>query len=107
MNNQRTRKRMARVFIPFALRKLTDGETEVRVSGGTLREVIDNLAEMYPGTKERIVVNDAIKSGLAAVVGEQPTREGLRAKVGEDTEVHFIPNIAGAQMSLHLLGNGA
>ena len=88
---------MARVFIPFALRKLTDGETEVRVSGGTLREVIDNLEEMFPGTKERIVVNDAIKSGLAAVVGEQPTREGLRAKVGEDTEVHFIPNIAGGQ----------
>ena len=88
---------MARVFIPFALRKLTGGETEVRVSGGTLREVIDNLEEIYPGTKDRIVVNDAIKSGLAAVVGEQPTREGLRAKVGEDTEVHFIPNISGGR----------
>ena len=92
---------MARVFIPFALRKITDGVTEVRVPGETLREVIDNLEEMYPGTKERIVVDGAIKSGLAAIVGENPTREGLRAKVGEDTEVHFIPAIAGGhQMSL-------
>ena len=97
---------MAMVFIPFALRKLTNGETEVRVSGETLREVIDNLEEMYPGTKERIVVNDAIKSGLAAIVGEVPTREGMRAKVGEDTEVHFIPAISGGQMLCTFSGLG-
>ncbi|NQW17566.1 MAG: MoaD/ThiS family protein [Chloroflexi bacterium] len=86
---------MARVFIPFALRKMTGGATDVQVSGATLREVIDNLEEMFPGTRERLVQDDRIKPGMEAVVGEQPTREGLRAKVSEDVEVHFIPHIAG------------
>ncbi len=88
---------MATVFVPFAMRKITGGVTEVRVPGATLREVIDNLEELYPGTRERIVEDGAIKPGISAVVGENPTREGLRAKVGEDTEVHFIPAIAGGQ----------
>jgi len=86
---------MARVFIPFALRKITGGATDVQVPGVTLREIIDNLEEMFPGTKERLVQDDRIKVGMEAVVGEQPTREGLRAKVEEDAEVHFIPHIAG------------
>jgi molybdopterin synthase sulfur carrier subunit len=86
---------MARVFIPFALRKMTGGATDVQIAGATLREVIDNLEEMFPGIKERLVQDDRIKVGMEAVVGEQPTREGLRAKVAEDAEVHFIPHIAG------------
>ena len=86
---------MARVFIPFALRKMTGGATDVQIAGATLREVIENLEEMFPGTKERLIEGDRIKPGMEAVVGEQPTREGLRAKVDEDAEVHFIPHIAG------------
>lgn len=86
---------MAKVFIPFAMRKLAEGKSEVDVPGGTLREVIDNLEGMYPGTKDQLVENGSLKPGLAAVVGQQPTREGLRAKVDEDTEVHFLPHISG------------
>ena len=86
---------MARVFIPFALRKLTDGASDVQISGATLREVVDNLEEMFPGIKERLVRDDHIRPGMEAVVGEQPTREGLRAKVADEDEVHFIPHIAG------------
>ncbi len=86
---------MAKVFIPFAMRKLVDGASEVDVPGSNLREVIDNLESMHPGTKEQLVENGSLKPGLAAVVGQQPTREGLRAKVDEDTEIHFLPHISG------------
>jgi len=86
---------MARVFIPFSMRKLVDGKSEVHVSGATLREVVDNLEAMYPGTKEQIVQDDRLKPTISAVVGQLPTREGLRAKVEEDTEVHFLPHISG------------
>ena len=86
---------MARVFIPFSMRKLADGRSEVHVSGATLREVIDNLEAMYPGTKEQIVEEDRIRPTVSVVVEQLPTREGLRAKVGEDTEVHFLPQISG------------
>ena len=88
-------RQMATVFIPFAMRKIAEGASSVDVPGGNLREVIDNLEALYPGMKERIVENDSLKPGLAAVVGEQPTREGLRAKVEADAEVHFLPHIAG------------
>ena len=86
---------MARVFVPFSMRKLVEGNSELNVPAATLRELIDNLEEMFPGTKERIIQDGALKPGLAAVIGEQPTREGLRAKLDDDTEVHFLPNISG------------
>lgn len=87
---------MARVFIPAAMRKLTDGKTEVHIPGSTLREVIENLEKEYPGTWDHIMDEDRIKPGVAAVVGEQPTRQGLRHKIeDDDTEVHFVPAISG------------
>ena len=90
---------MARVFVPFAMRKLVGGKPELEVPGATLRELIDNLEEMFPGTKERLVEDGALKPGLAAIVGQQPTREGLRAKLEDDTEVHFLPAISGGEPS--------
>ncbi len=90
---------MARVFVPFAMRKLVGGKPELEVPGATLRELIDNLEEMFPGTKERLVEDGALKPGLAAIVGQQPTREGLRAKLDDDTEVHFLPSISGGETS--------
>ena len=77
------------------MRKLVGGKPELEVPGATLRELIDNLEEMFPGTKERLVEDGALKPGLAAIVGQQPTREGLRAKLEDDTEVHFLPAISG------------
>ena len=86
---------MAKVFIPFSMRKLVDGQSRLDIPGATLRELIDNLEEQYPGTKDRLVEDDALKVGLSAIVGEQPTRQGLRAKLEYDTEVHFLPAISG------------
>ncbi len=86
---------MARVFIPYSMRKLVDGQSRLDIPGSTLRELIDNLEEQYPGTKDRLVEDGALKVGLSAIVGEQPTRQGLRAKLEDDTEVHFLPAISG------------
>lgn len=87
---------MARVFIPQPMRKLTGGRGEVRIPGATLREVIDNLEREYPGTRDRILKDGALRPGLAAVVGQQATRQGLLHRIDDDdTEVHFLPSIAG------------
>ena len=77
------------------MRKLVDGQSQLDVPGATLRGLIDNLDERYPGTKERLVEDGALKVGLSAIVGEQPTRQGLRAKLNHDTEVHFLPALSG------------
>ncbi|MBM3959248.1 MAG: MoaD/ThiS family protein [SAR202 cluster bacterium] len=86
---------MARVFVPYNMRKLAGGKTEVNVPGKTLRELIENLEARFPGMKELIVEDDRLKPGLAAIVGEQPTRQGLMTKLEPETEVHFLPAISG------------
>ena len=42
------------VRIPTPLRKLTQNEPEVEVSGNNIESLIDNLDTNYPGIKERI-----------------------------------------------------
>tara|TARA_B100001094_G_C18180930_1_gene800852 strand:- start:388 stop:651 length:264 start_codon:yes stop_codon:yes gene_type:complete len=86
---------MPKLFLPYHLKKETNNEDYVEVAGKTLREVIDNLEKMYPGTKEYLVEDNRIKPGLAAICGYSATRKGLLQELEQDTEVHFLPSIAG------------
>ncbi|MBU81976.1 MAG: MoaD/ThiS family protein [Dehalococcoidia bacterium] len=87
---------MARVFIPQSLRKLTNGQLEAQIPGKNLREVIGNLEKEFPGAADYLIKDGNLKPGIAAVVGEQATRQGLLHKIDDDeTEVHFLPAIAG------------
>ena len=42
------------VKIPTPLRKLTDGNSTVSVSGSDITNIISNLENKYPGIKDRI-----------------------------------------------------
>ena len=86
---------MPKLFLPYHLKKETNNEDFVEVEGKNLREVIDNLEKMYPGTKEYLVEGNRIKPGLSAICGYSATRRGLLQELEEDTEVHFLPSIAG------------
>jgi molybdopterin synthase sulfur carrier subunit len=86
---------MATVFLPYALRKYADGAEHVEVAASTLGELVDNLEAAYPGTKHHLVVDGALKPGLAAIVGHLATRRGLLQKLDPDVEVHFITAISG------------
>jgi molybdopterin converting factor small subunit len=86
---------MATVHIPAALRGLTGGETQVTVPGETLREVLDRLDEAHPGLKARLSEGERVAAGLAAFVDGTLVTSGLRAKVQADSEIHFMPAIAG------------
>ena len=86
---------MATVFIPLPLRKYTAGQQQVVVEGKTLRELVDNLEANFIGRKEKIVRDGRLRPGLSAVVDGRPTRRGLLQPIGEDSEIHFLPSIAG------------
>ncbi len=86
---------MAKVFVPYNLRKLTDGQAEVVVPGETLGKLIENLESQYPGFEEFVLQDGRLKPGLAAVCGHAATRQGLLQKLDEDTEVHFVPAVSG------------
>lgn len=87
---------MPHVAIPSLMRKLTAGEEQVTVPGTTVREVIDNLEHRYPGVKARLCEEERIKPGIAVYIdGILTTREGLRERLDEDAEIHFLPAISG------------
>jgi molybdopterin converting factor small subunit len=86
---------MAIVFIPYALRKFCEDKTIVEISAKTLGELIDNLEDLYPGTKAHIIEEGSIKPGVAAVVNHTTTRKGLLEKIDDDSEIHFINAVSG------------
>ena len=86
---------MATVFIPALMQKVTDGKATVEVPGSTVREVVNNLEQTYPGMKDRLVDKFKIKRGINVAVDGQVTPIGLLEKVGEDSEVHFLPAVSG------------
>ena len=86
---------MATVHIPSLMQKLTDGHDKVTVQGSTVREIVNNLENEYPGTKERLVDKFKIKSNISVAVDGEVTPLGILEKVGADSEVHFLPAIGG------------
>lgn len=83
------------VAIPALMRNLTDGEERVTITGATLREVIDNLEERYPGTKVKLCYGDRIRPGIGVYINGVITRIGMHERVDVDAELHFLPAISG------------
>ena len=77
------------------MQNLTSGEHRVTVEGSTIRQIINSLEESYPGFKERILDNNQIKPNISVAVDGEVTTLGLLEKVGENSEVHFLPAIGG------------
>lgn len=86
---------MAIVFIPSLMQSLTDGKSQVRVEGATVRQIINNLEAEYPGMRERLVEDDRVKPNISVAVDGEVTPLGMLEKVGEDSEVHFLPALGG------------
>jgi molybdopterin converting factor small subunit len=86
---------MATVFIPSLMQSLTNGEHRVEIGGATVRQIINNLDARYPGMKERLVEANRVKSNISVAIDGEVTTLGLLGKVGESSEVHFLPAIGG------------
>ena len=86
---------MAIVFIPSLMQSLTDGQSQVRVEGATVRQIINNLEREYPGVRARLVEDDRVKPNISVAVDGEVTPLGMLERVGEDSEVHFLPALGG------------
>ena len=88
---------MAEVWIPPKLQELTAGNQQVQVDGSTVRRLINNLELQHPGIKEYLVdeEEDDLISGLAVIIDGEVSQLGMLDKVGESSEVHFLPAIGG------------
>ena len=86
---------MATVFIPSLMQKLSDGNHRVEVEGSNVRQIVDNLDAQYPGFKERLVDDGRIKGNISVAIDGEMTPLGILGKVGENSEVHFLPALGG------------
>ena len=77
------------------MQKITDGQQQIEVPGVSVREIINNLEEMHPGIKERLVDKFKIKPNISVAVDGEVSTMGMLEKVGESSEVHFLPAIGG------------
>ena len=74
----------------------------MEVPGATLRALVRNLNERYPGIAESLVNPDdadRLMPGLGAIVDGEPANLGLLTPLDEQSEVHFIPAIAGGAIA--------
>ncbi|RMH61129.1 MAG: MoaD/ThiS family protein [Zetaproteobacteria bacterium] len=88
------------VRIPTPLRKLTGGADEVRVEGGTIGELIDNLEAAYPGLKERLCDESGeIRRFVNVYLNDEDVRflDGRDTKLKDGDEVSIVPAIAGGR----------
>ena len=86
---------MATVFIPSLMQDLTEGQQTVEVAGATVREIVNALEGDYPGMKARLMDGFRLKGNITVAVDGEVSPVGVLAEVGESSEVHFLPAIAG------------
>ena len=86
---------MATVFIPSLMRSLSDGKDRVEIPGSTVRQIVKNLDELFPGIQDRLTEKGRLKAAFAVAVDGEVSQLGILEKVRDDSEVHFLNAIAG------------
>ena len=86
---------MATIFIPAQLRTLTAGIEQLDMDVHNVREVINQLEQQFPGIRDRLCQQDQISPSLQISIDSVITSRGMIAKIQPNSEVHFIPAIAG------------
>ena len=86
---------MATVYIPTMLLPVTGGVKQTSVEARNVRQLINGLEEQFPGIWERLIEDNQVRSNLAVSIDGEVARMGLLERVGENSEVHFVPAISG------------
>jgi adenylyltransferase/sulfurtransferase len=88
------------ILVPGALLGFTDGQNEVKVSGGTVGEALDNFISLYPDLTEHLYESPGeLRSFINVYVEDTNIREtgGLATPISEITNILLIPAIAGGR----------
>lgn len=88
---------MPEVWFSPQMQRLTGGRQKVRVTGDTVRQVIESLEQAFPGMKAELydAEEDILMPGLAVIVDGETSQLGLLEHVREDSEIHFLPALGG------------
>jgi molybdopterin synthase sulfur carrier subunit len=91
---------MPTVKIPPVLRPRTDGESEVTAAGGTVGEVLSELAAAHPDTRGQLFSDDGeLNRYVNVYLNDEDVRvlEGLETTVSDSDTVVILPAMAGGR----------
>jgi molybdopterin converting factor small subunit len=86
------------VRIPTTLRPMASGQSEVKVEGSTLAEVLANLDVAHPGFSDRLLDGEGqLRRFVNVFVADDDVRylQGLATPVPDGETVSIIPAVAG------------
>lgn len=89
-----------KVIIPNVLQKITKNQNEVEINAQSIKEMIDELENLFPGIKERICdENGNLRRFINIFVNGEDIRflEMEKTKLKDGDEVSIIPAIAGGK----------
>lgn len=80
---------MVRVHFGSSLRDLTDGVSQVEIEASTVRRLIKNLDERFPG------MGDRLAEGVSVSIDGEIIADALYEDLPDGAEVHFLPTLSG------------
>jgi MoaD family protein len=86
------------VRMPTILRKYTAGEKAVQGSGGTVREVIEDLESRYPGVRTAVVTDGGdLHRFINMYLNDEDIRfiGSLETPVSDGDVISILPAVAG------------
>jgi len=88
---------LSRVRSPPTLRGETQGAREVEASGGTVRELLDDLMARFPALRGQLLEDEELAPFVNVYVeGEDVrTKDGLETPVDDRSTVILLPAMAG------------
>jgi molybdopterin converting factor small subunit len=88
---------MSVVRVPPVLREQSAGAREVEATGGTVRELLDDLLGRFPALRGQLLEEDALAPFVNVYVeGEDVrTKNGLETPVADGSTVILLPAMAG------------
>ena len=86
-----------RVHIPTPMRQHTDGQAVVEASGGTVKAVLDDLGQRFPGVSQRLFDNGQVRRFVNVYLNDEDVRfvDGINTKLADGDTVTILPAVAG------------
>ena len=85
------------VHIPTPMRQHTAGQATVQASGGTVKAVLSDVGQKFPGITDRLFDNGQVRRFVNVYLNDEDVRylDNLATPVKDGDEVAIIPAVAG------------
>ena len=89
---------MLKIYVPVTLRKFTNGQSMLELTGATVAEVLKEMESRFPGIKGQLYnENGQLNSHIAVFINDINIRDlnDEETPVGARDEVYIVPAMAG------------